>query len=220
MSGLAWLVMACAGMEMDVADFVGAPFHRDHAPCKSFPGISIPDNSFSTHCHRVQAEDVSVHWTISSTWERAASALLHFVTNKCPNYVRLYSTCDLATFIADHSCSAHNAGTSPIFLVLVLLSQWSVSMPWSTAEPPPRDRTIVPNKSHIAVFSSIGHSLSQRKVRQTLFDANIKPSDFTLFHSKVNRAKTHGNGNKYSKDLCLNRRTSLLASQKRLEKSS
>lgn len=48
MSGLAWLVMACAGMEMDVADFVGAPFHRDHAPCKSFPGISIPDNSFST----------------------------------------------------------------------------------------------------------------------------------------------------------------------------
>lgn len=40
-------------------------------------------------------------------------------TSKCPNYVRLYSTCDLATFIADHSCSAHNAGTSPSRLNLL-----------------------------------------------------------------------------------------------------
>lgn len=228
MSGLAWLVMACAGME------------RRLIGCCRFCWCTVPSGpctmqifsrDFNSRQFFFYPLPQGVSWrcirTLNNFQQLRAGGFRTFtLCNKQVNAQIMY-VCTL------HVTWGHLLPTiravpkirvllhqDSIFLVLVLLSQWSVSMSRSTAEPPPRDRTIIPNKLHIAVFSSIGHSLSQRTVRQTLFDANIKPSDFTLFHSKVNRAKTHGNGNKHSKDLCLNRRTSLLASQKRLEKSS
>lgn len=198
MSGLAWLVMACAGME------------RRLIGCCRFCWCTVPSGpctmqifsrEFNSRQFFFYPLPQGISWRCIRTLNnfqhlRAGGFRTFTLCNKQVNAQIMY-VCTL------HVTWRHLLPTiravptmrvlphqDSIFLVLVLLSQWSVSMSWSTAEPPPRDRTIVPNKSHIAVFSSIGHSLSQQKVRQTLFDANIKPSDFTLFHNSVTEINT------------------------------